>query len=57
MASLHERGVMFAWLRGRRGKPELSRDATDMTYLSATHEAYLAGAAYRSELAARGQKQ
>ncbi len=50
-------GVRFAWLRGFRGEPELFRDATDTSYLNATHAAYVAGAAHRSELAARGQKQ
>lgn len=50
-------GVRFAWLRGFRGEPELFRDATDTTYLNATHDAHLSGAAYRSELAPRGQTQ
>lgn len=50
-------GIRFAWLRGFKGEPELFRDATDTTYLNATHAAYVAGAAYRSELAARGQRQ
>jgi hypothetical protein len=49
-------GVRLAWLRGFRGQPELLRDATDTTYLRATHDAYRAGAAYRSDVAARESK-
>jgi hypothetical protein len=49
-------GVRMPWLRGFRGHPELFRDATDTTYLRATHDAYRAGADYRIELAARPSK-
>ena len=49
-------GVRLAWLRGFRGQPELVRDATDTTYLRATHDAYRAGAAYRSDVVARESK-
>jgi len=45
-------GVRLAWLRGFRGQPELSRDGTDTTYVRAAHDAYRAGAAYRSVVAA-----
>lgn len=49
-------GVRLAWLRGFRSQPELSRDARDTTYMRATHDAYRAGAAYRSDVAARESK-